>query len=205
MFDLLEEKKEEKIRVFDLETQKTIDEVGGEKNIDLVKVSVGVAYLMPENEHRVYTEDNIDDLIKLLLEDTEVAVTFNGCWFDFKVLTLYTDNDFSSVPHVDMFLDYKEQTGKVFGVGLDNIAMATLGVGKTSEGLQAIEWWREYERTGDSKYIENITEYCKEDTNRTNEVYQYGEKYNKIFYTNKNGKLTEAKIKWKKRTGKPIY
>ena len=48
--------------VFDLETQKSFDEVGGRNKNHLLKVSVAVAYVYPENKFLVFEEKNVHKL-----------------------------------------------------------------------------------------------------------------------------------------------
>ena len=72
---------------------------------------------------------------------------------------------------------------------LDSIATATLGVGKTAEGLDAIRWWRE------GKMME-IAEYCCYDVKITKLVYEYGAANKQLFYTNKFGAKLSVAANW---------
>jgi DEAD/DEAH box helicase domain-containing protein len=58
---------------------------------------------------------------------------------------------------------------------LDSIATATLGVGKTAEGLDAIRWWRE------GKIME-VAEYCCFDVKVTKLVHEYAVEHGKLHY-----------------------
>ncbi len=57
-----------RVVVFDLETQRSFDEVGGRSQLDELGVSVGVAYRYDTDEYLVVTEENIEQLIDLLLD-----------------------------------------------------------------------------------------------------------------------------------------
>ena len=74
-------------------------------------------------------------------------------------------------------------------LSLDSIAHATLGVEKTSEGLQAIRWFRE------GKLLE-IAEYCCYDVKITKLVHEYGAAHNQLFYTNRMGKKLSIAVSW---------
>ena len=48
---------------FDLETQKSADEVGGWNNISKMGLSVGVTYSTARGEYRIYGEKQVGELI----------------------------------------------------------------------------------------------------------------------------------------------
>ena len=51
---------------FDLETQKSIQEVGGRENIKLLRVSVAVTFSTAANDFKSYTEIDVPALIAVL-------------------------------------------------------------------------------------------------------------------------------------------
>ena len=51
------------VLVFDLETQRTFDEVGGRHNIRKLFLSVAVTYASPAGTFQHYTEEMVADLI----------------------------------------------------------------------------------------------------------------------------------------------
>ena len=65
-----------KVVVFDLETQRSFDEVGGRSQLHRLGVSVGVAYRYDTDEFLTYTEDNIADLIALL-QTADLVIGYN--------------------------------------------------------------------------------------------------------------------------------
>jgi DEAD/DEAH box helicase domain-containing protein len=72
---------------------------------------------------------------------------------------------------------------------LDNIAQATLGVGKTADGVDAIKWWRE-------KRVMEIAEYCCFDVKVTKLVHEHGAAHCELFYTDKFSRKQRVEIKW---------
>lgn len=52
---------------FDLETQKSADEVGGWKNIRDMGMSVGVTFSSRDGQYRIYDEKRVNDLIAELM------------------------------------------------------------------------------------------------------------------------------------------
>jgi DEAD/DEAH box helicase domain-containing protein len=195
MFEMFneKEKKDEVVVYFDLETQRSADEVGWD-NIDLMYMSVGVAYIEPENEYRIYTEDKVNDLLDLLFSADRV-VTYNGKRFDNVVLSHYSNRDVQEIPMVDMYLDIKDALKRKRGPKLDSVAQATLdGVGKNAIATEVFEWFKNGE-------IDKISHYCKNDVKITKDVYKYGESHGKVFAFNRNGKKISIDINWTLRKG----
>jgi DEAD/DEAH box helicase domain-containing protein len=125
------------ILYFDLETQKSADEVGGWDKISLMRMSVGVTYSTGKGEYRVYGEQQVDELIKEL-QRADMVVGFNHLRFDYEVLHGYTSMDLRQLPGLDMMVDL--HTRLQHRLSLDSIATATFGVEKTAEGLQDTVW-----------------------------------------------------------------
>jgi DEAD/DEAH box helicase domain-containing protein len=75
-------------------------------------------------------------------------------------------------------------------VGLGNIASATLGVGKSADGLQAIEWFK-------NGQIDLMLDYCEQDVKVTKEVYEFGKKNGFVYFTPKGAlDKKELKVSW---------
>src|SRR3954453_14409919 len=121
---------------FDLETQKSADEVGGWDKISLMRMSVGVTYSTERGSYKIYGEKQVDDLIHEL-QRADLVVGFNHLRFDYEVLHAYTTLDLRQLPTFDMLVDLQRRLDH--RLSLDSIATATFGVEKTAEGLQAIE------------------------------------------------------------------
>ena len=171
---------------FDLETQKSADEVGGWNNIRDMKMSIGVTYSTARGDYRIYGEKEVDELIKELLR-ADLVVGFNNLRFDYEVLHGYTVMDLKQVPTLDMLVDL--QKALQHRLSLDSVATASLGVEKTAEGLQAIKWFRE------GKMME-IAEYCCYDVKITKLVHEYGAANRQLFYTNKFGTKMSVGVEW---------
>jgi len=171
---------------FDLETQKSADEVGGWNNIRDMRMSVGVTYSTARGDYRIYGEKEVDDLIKELMR-ADLVVGFNNLRFDYEVLHGYTVMDLKQIPTLDMLVDL--QKALQHRLSLDSVANASLGVEKTAEGLQAIKWFRE------GKMME-IAEYCCYDVKITKLVHEYGAANKQLFYKNKFGTKLSVAVDW---------
>ena len=171
---------------FDLETQKSADEVGGWDKISQMGMSVGVTYSTARGDYRIYGERQVDELIHEL-QRADLVVGFNNLRFDYEVLHGYTALDLRQLPTLDMLVDL--QNTLQHRLSLDSIATATFGVEKTAEGLQAIEWYRQGK-------LMNIAEYCCYDVKITKLVHEYGCTAGQLHYHNRFGKKLTVPVQW---------
>jgi DEAD/DEAH box helicase domain-containing protein len=172
--------------VFDLETQRSFDEVGGRSQLHRLGVSVGVAYRYDTDAFLVYTEETISELIELLL-DADLVVGYNIKGFDYEVLRGYTDEDLQQLPTLDMMVDLEDRLG--FRPKLESVAVPSLGGGKSADGLQALEWWRRGE-------IDKIVEYCREDVKVTRDLYDFGKRNRCVLVSRFGGKPRQVEVDW---------
>ena len=171
---------------FDLETQKSADEVGGWGNIREMRMSVGVTFSTAAGAYRIYPETQVDDLIKEL-QRADLVVGFNHLRFDYEVLHYYTVLDLRQLPALDMLVEL--QKALTHRLSLDSIAAATLGVEKTAEGMQAIRWFRE------GRLVE-IAEYCCFDVKITRLIHEYGVRHRQVFYKDRAGRKLAVAVGW---------
>ena len=172
---------------FDLETQKSAEVVGGWHNIREMRMSIGVTYSTGRGEYKIYGEREVNDLIEELRR-ADLVVGFNNQRFDYAVLQGHNDFfDHEQVPTLDLMVDLQNKLQH--RLSLDSVAHATFGVEKTSEGLQAIRWFRE------GKMLD-IAEYCCFDVKLTKLVHEYGRSNGQIFFTNKFGKKIGVPVAW---------
>lgn len=171
---------------FDLETQRSADEVGGWGNIGRMGMSLAVTYSTALGQYRVYGETHVNALLDDLRR-ADLIVGFNNLRFDYEVLHAYTPLDLRQLPTLDLMVDL--QTRLQHRLSLDSIATATFGVEKTAEGLQAIQWYRE------GKLME-IAEYCCYDVKLTRLVHEFGMQNREIFYNNRLGRKLSVSVGW---------
>ena len=176
----------DKVVVFDLETQRSFAEVGGRSQFHRLGVSVGVAYRYDLDEYLVVNEETISELVTLLLE-ASLVVGYNIRGFDYEVLRAYTEENLHKLPTLDLMFDLEERLG--FRPKLDSVASATLGEGKTADGMQALEWWRLGE-------IDKIIEYCREDVRVTRDLYDFGKRHRWVHVSRFGGKPRKVEVEW---------
>src|SRR5438876_10084077 len=171
---------------FDLETQRSADEVGGWNNISRMGMSVAVTFNTARSEYKIYGEQQVDDLIKEL-QRADLVVGFNQLRFDYEVLHGYTALDLRQLPSLDMMVELQKTLQH--RLSLEAIAAATLGVAKTSEGMRVIRWFQE------GKLLE-IAEYCCYDVKITRLVHEYGAAHKQLYYTNRFGNKLAVPVSW---------
>jgi DEAD/DEAH box helicase domain-containing protein len=87
----------------------------------------------------------------------------------------------------DLLVDLEKQLGH--RIKLEDVAAASLGAGKTADGLQALRWWQQ------GKILE-IAEYCAYDVKVTKEVHEFGAKNGFVKFNDKNGREQKVAVKW---------
>jgi DEAD/DEAH box helicase domain-containing protein len=176
------------IVVFDLETQNLFEDVGGRNNIGALKVSCGVTWSSVRNDYKVYWEKDVPGLIRELKSVGRV-IGFNIKGFDYEVLRPYAPNErLQFLPTLDIMDDLFRTLS--FRVSLDSVAQATLGVGKSADGKQAVAWWREGN-------LENLAEYCKMDVDVTRRIYEFGCENGFVNYLSRLGSKQKVAVKWR--------
>lgn len=171
---------------FDLETQRTANDVGGWDKKAAMGMSVGVTYSTAAGEYEIFSEARVNDLIECL-QQADLVVGYNLINFDYHVLMGYTILNLEDLPTLDMMVDVEKQLGH--RLKLDALALGTLGVGKTAEGIDALRWWRE------GKVME-IAEYCCFDVKVTKLVHEYGATHGELFYLDRAQQKQRVEVNW---------
>jgi len=98
--------------------------------------------------------------------------------------TYYT-GDLMSLPTLDVMIEIEKRIGH--RVKLDDVAKATLGVGKSGHGLMAVEYWKNGE-------IDKLRDYCLQDVRVTRDVYEHALKNGFVCYTDRQGAAQEVSM-----------
>jgi len=174
------------VAFFDVETQKSFDEVGGRHNIRKLGLSAAVIYSTADDAFHHYTEETVANLIADL-KAADLVVGFNVLRFDYEVLRAYTDDKLDSIPTVDMLDHVHKRLG--FRVSLDNLAGASLGTSKSADGLQAVRWYKQGR-------IQEILDYCQQDVEVTRQLYEYGKKNKHVKYRDRSYRVKMVPVSW---------
>lgn len=184
-----------RVLYFDLETKYAAEEVGGWGNIEDMGMSVGILWDTHDEKFHIYLEDQAQGLIEHC-KQADLIVGFNHIGFDFRVLagTRYSTKTERSTVYTELIelhnLDMLTEIKKILGhrLKLDSIARPTLGLGKSADGLQALQWYKEGK-------IDQIIKYCQDDVLVTRDVHRYALEKGELIYESRTG-LKTVKLDW---------
>ncbi|HEY4523052.1 MAG TPA: ribonuclease H-like domain-containing protein [Candidatus Paceibacterota bacterium] len=119
-----------------------------------------------DSETGAYTAYTREELPRLwpIIEGADMLIGFNSDTFDIPLLNRYYPGDLSRVRSLDLLSEVAAVLGR--RIRLQSLAEATLGKGKSGDGVQAQDWWREGK-------FDKVKEYCIEDVRLTRALYDY--------------------------------
>jgi DEAD/DEAH box helicase domain-containing protein len=169
--------------VLDIETQNTFQDVGA-YNPSLLKVSYVGCYFYETDTFEGFFEQDLPKLWPRL-ERADRVVGYNLLGFDYPCLQTYYTGDIMKLPTVDLLAEIEKRLG--FRIKLDDVAQATLGVGKSGHGLMAVEYWRNGE-------LDKLAEYCLQDVRVTRDVYDHALQNSFVSFNNRMGQKQEIAL-----------
>jgi DEAD/DEAH box helicase domain-containing protein len=174
--------------LFDLETLRSAADVGGWGNAHRMGVAIGVLCHLEEGRFEVYFEDRVRDLVEELRRAT-LVIGFNIKRFDYRVLSGYTGEDYERLlPTFDLLEDVTRRLG--FRVGMGHLATETLGLGKSADGLQSLEWVRQGR-------LDLVEAYCRKDVEILRDLYLHGRREGCLFYRDRKRDLRlKLHVEW---------
>ncbi len=187
---------------FDLETKRTANDVGGWHNKREMGISIAVTFSTRLGEYRIFTEETVAELIEQLRR-ADLVVGFNHINFDYAVLMGHSVFDFTDhLQSLDLMVDLDKKLGH--RLKLDAVASATLGSGKTADGLDAIRWWQQamqaQEKGDKNTYADrvcSIATYCCHDVLVTMRVHQHGAQHGHVKFIDRNQREQTVEVDWK--------
>ena len=181
-----EEESEHQVLVFDLETQRSAEDVGGWRNCHLMRLAVGCVWDSKTGQMRDYYEREAEELVDALA-GADLVVGFNVKRFDYRVLSGYSGRNMASISTFDML----EAVNNVIGyrLSLGHLGETTLQRPKTADGLQSLQWWKEGKH-------DLVTQYCRADVELTRDLFYHGIKEGFLLYERKNAGTVRLPVKW---------
>ena len=172
--------------IFDVETQRSAEEVGGWGNTHLMRLALAVVYDTGSGEFETYTEERADALVERLFKAPAV-VGFNVRRFDYSVLRAYSARKFEDLPTFDLLEDVHRKLG--YRLSLDHLAAQTLGRGKTGDGLQSLVWWKEGR-------LDLIEAYCRKDVELVRDLLAFAARERHVIFQRKDGERVRLPVEW---------
>ena len=167
---------------FDIETRMT-GMSAGRLDVNLMELTVVGVHDSSTGEYTSYVMEELPKLWPIL-ENADMLIGFNSDTFDVPLLNRYYPGDLTKIRSLDLLSEVHNALGR--RVRLQSLAEATLGKGKTGDGLKAMEWW-------DQGLYDKVREYCIEDVRITRELYDYAREHGHLKYKDLN-KKKEVKI-----------
>ena len=181
------EEKPPRVVFFDVETQRSAEDVGGWHNAHLMRIALAVTYDTSHGDFETFREADVPALLERLAV-ADLVIGFNIRRFDYKVLRGYTDNDLSDLATFDMLDAIHERLG--YRIPLAHLAEETLGVSKSADGLQSLQWWKEGR-------IAEIEEYCRRDVALLVDLLEHAEQKGYLCFRTKQGDKVRIPAAWK--------
>lgn len=169
---------------FDIETRNIFQDVGSNESTAL-DISVVCIHDSSTDSYSSFLQEDLPKLWPIL-EQADMLITFNGDHFDIPLLNKYYSGDLTKIKSLDLLSEVKKVLGR--RIKLDTIAEATLGINKSGNGLEAVNWWK----TGE---IDKIIKYCIADVKITKDLYYYALLHKKLKYKDLGAQGTVRDIK----------
>jgi DEAD/DEAH box helicase domain-containing protein len=174
------------VLVFDLETQRSAEDVGGWGFVSRMGLALAVVYDVARESYRTYYESDVDRLL-LDLALADRVVGFNIDRFDLAVLSGYTDRDLARIRTLDLLVEIHKIVG--FRVSLNHLAEVNLGESKAGDGLQSLRWWKEGR-------IDLMEHYCRKDVEVTRRLWELGRMQGFLLHRDKDGRTLRIPAVW---------
>ncbi len=176
--------------VLDIETRRSAKEVGGWHRADRMGISCAVLYDSQTDTFSDYLQKDVPALTQALRQ-MDMVIGFNIRRFDYHVLSGLSDFNYASLPTLDILEEIQKKLG--YRLSLDHLAKNTLGIGKSADGLQALEWWKQGK-------IDEIIKYCRMDVAVTRDLFLYGKEKGYLLFKNKAGSIVRVPALWRDKS-----
>ena len=170
---------------FDLETQRSAEEVGGWHNAHLMRMACAVVWDSAEREFFTYREHQVEALLEKLAQ-ADLVIGFNAHRFDYRVLRGYAPRDLSQLPTFDLLDAIHERLG--FRLPLGHLGEETLGIPKSADGLQSLQWFKEGRH-------DEIARYCQQDVAILRDLFEHACRHGHLLFRAKNGERVRLPLR----------
>jgi DEAD/DEAH box helicase domain-containing protein len=173
--------------LFDVETLRSAENVGGWHRAHRMGIAVAVALRLEEGRFETFLEPEVPRLVELL-KSADLVVGYNSKRFDYAVISGYTGEDYRrTLPSLDLL----ESLHGILGVrvGLGHVARETLGRDKSADGLQSLEWVKQGR-------FDLVEAYCRQDVEVMRDVYLFGRREGYVLISDKVAGRVRVPVEW---------
>lgn len=170
---------------FDIETKDLAPKEFSIENLAKLGVSVACAWDSKTQTMLTFFEQDMGKLVKLCRE--RLVVGYNIRRFDLPVLTGY-GLKLEGLDVFDLMEEVERGLHRRF-IKLQYVAKGTLGEGKSADGVQAVEWYKQGR-------VKELAEYCARDVEVTHRVFRHGLEKRFLAVEWPDGKRQEFSTDW---------
>ena len=150
-------------------------------------VALAVALELEEGRFTTFLEPEVPQLIASL-KRADLVVGYNSLRFDYAVLSGYTGEDYArTLPSLDLLESLRARLR--YRVGLGHLARETLGVDKSADGLQSLEWVR-------AGRLDLVEQYCRRDVELLRDVYLFGRREGYVVIADRVAGRIRVAVDW---------
>lgn len=133
-----------------------------------------------------------------LIEEADLVLDYNGMWFDRPLLEAWLDREvnYPHDRHEDLFVSIVQSLGK--RVSLDNVALYTLGEGKSNHGSTAPKMAQ------DGRYGKLFT-YCMRDVELVVRLFEFAKAHGYVMCRPRKGADPLTRVPLQVPTGRPAW
>lgn len=146
--------------------------VRGKVDVNEQEITVVAIHDSDTGAYTAFTREELPALWPTI-EHADLLIGFNSDAFDIPLLNRYYPGDLAHLRSLDLLTEVAAVLGR--RIRLQALAEATLGAGKSGDGLKAQEWWRE------GRY-EEVKKYCIEDVRLTRALFDYALEHGALKY-----------------------
>lgn len=160
-----------KVITFDIETTFS-SSLRGRLDSNSMELTVVGVHDSETGEFTSYLKEELGQLWPIL-ERADALVGYNSDAFDIPILNRYYPGDLARIRSIDLMVEVQKVLGR--RLRLQSLAEATLGRGKSGDGLKAVDWWSQ-------GLYDKVREYCIEDVRLTRELFDHALKHGSVKY-----------------------
>lgn len=157
--------------VFDIETKNFFHDVG-KNDPALLDIALIAIHDSETDSYSSYLESELNQLWPII-ERADMLIGFNSDHFDIPLLNKYYPGDLSKIKSVDILKEIRDSYGR--RMKLDQLAIGTLGEGKSGHGADGMTWWKQ-------GLYDKVRDYCIDDVRLTKGLYDYAREHSKLFF-----------------------
>lgn len=151
-----------RVITFDIETT-SASAIRGRLDSSTMELTVVGIHDSETGEYSSYFKEELGKLWPIM-ERADALVGYNSDFFDIPILNRYYPGDLTKIRSIDLMVEVQKTLGRRLRLQL--LAEATLGRGKSGDGLKAVDWWAQ-------GLYDKVREYCIEDVRITRQLFDH--------------------------------